>query len=668
MKKDNRGKLFVHMMIFVLARTALFGVRPMLAGMTAGGSAAGLSGIGIWLVSLLGMAGTVTLEDFVKYGCIIAVSEFLLLLQEKLSGKRPGMLRSGLTCALVNIGISAGGLLLERPDPEAWMEVALEGALILGTAIVGGFGIRFFLEEKPGRQKGIAQIAGAAVLMTLTVYALPKFDERLFYIELAAFLCLLLLSWKTSAPESDNYGKENYQDLARKRLTDMADSFERLSGAFRKIAVPRQSLEAPAINRVIESMSERLCSHCEKCSRCWEQNYDVTCAAAEQIFTAALEKGTVERQDIPLSFTKSCICMDDFLEETNRSLALERMKLSWSNQMAESREAVAGQLKEVARIVNEFSGDLYETLEASGIREDTIIEGMKAGHIQVKKVSVFETGSRGMEVHLYAKCKKGKCVTIREAAALLSGILGKRFVPDGAARNVVGKEYSGIRFREDTNYRALTGMARVAKQQGEVCGDTFSFLYPETGELIMMLSDGMGSGEEAEAQSRSVIELLEELLEAGFKEEPAVRLINSLLVLRAENQSFSTVDLGVVNLYTGTCGFVKAGAAAAYVKRGNQVEVVESGNLPAGIIADYEYEERCKKLYDGDFLIMVTDGVADCLQENEREQGLADLIGGIRSNNPQEIANTILTQALARNQNLPADDMTVLVAGIWRKG
>ena len=212
-----------------------------------------------------------------------------------------------------------------------------------------------------------------------------------------------------------------------------------------------------------------------------------------------------------------------------------------------------------------------------------------------------------------------------------------------------------------------SGVARLSKQKGEICGDTFSFLYPDIGELIMMLSDGMGSGEEAEEQSRSVIELLEELLEAGFQEGPAVRLLNSLMVLRAEEQSFSTVDLGVINLYTGTCGFIKAGAAPAYIKRGEQVEIVESGNLPTGIIADYEYEESCKKLYDGDFLIMVTDGVTDCLPGEKKEEKLAELIAQIKSCNPQEIANTILTLALAGNRELPPDDMTVLVAGLWRK-
>lgn len=66
--------------------------------------------------------------------------------------------------------------------------------------------------------------------------------------------------------------------------------------------------------------------------------------------------------------------------------------------------------------------------------------------------------------------------------------------------------------------KALTGLARVAKSGESVSGDNYSFLeLSGTGELLMVLTDGMGSGEMADRDSSNLIEALEYLMEAGFE-------------------------------------------------------------------------------------------------------------------------------------------------------
>ena len=183
----------------------------------------------------------------------------------------------------------------------------------------------------------------------------------------------------------------------------------------------------------------------------------------------------------------------------------------------------------------------------------------------------------------------------------------------------------------------------------------------------MMLSDGMGTGADASKESEMVIELLEQFLEAGFQEEPAVKLINSVLVLKSEHTLFSTVDLCVINLCAGTCEFVKVGAATTFIKRNNWVETISSTTMPAGMINRIELERKCKKLYDGDFVIMVSDGVLDCIKEEDKEEFLQKVIMNIASKSPQEVANAILTAALMQQSYEPVDDMTVLVCGLWEK-
>ena len=76
------------------------------------------------------------------------------------------------------------------------------------------------------------------------------------------------------------------------------------------------------------------------------------------------------------------------------------------------------------------------------------------------------------------------------------------------------------------------------------------------------MSDGMGCGQAACRESTLVIELLEELLEAGFPEKTAIQMINTTLVCGREEIHYSTIDLTVFDPYTGECELIKAGASS----------------------------------------------------------------------------------------------------------
>ena len=183
--------------------------------------------------------------------------------------------------------------------------------------------------------------------------------------------------------------------------------------------------------------------------------------------------------------------------------------------------------------------------------------------------------------------------------------------------------------------------------------------------MLLCLSDGMGSGPMAALESETAIELTEQLLGAGFSPERSVQLINSVLLMKNREQAPTTLDVTVVDLYTGTCRVVKSGAAPTFRKRGNQVEVFGAESLPVGIVGDIETVSQELKLQDGDWLIMVTDGVLDALSGIDKEAAMKTVISQQSSRNPRDFAERILRSV---QQNAEAkDDMTVMVVGIWAK-
>lgn len=211
----------------------------------------------------------------------------------------------------------------------------------------------------------------------------------------------------------------------------------------------------------------------------------------------------------------------------------------------------------------------------------------------------------------------------------------------------------------------LTGFAKAVKEGEKVSGDNYSFYEEDTGKLVAILSDGMGSGETACRNSGRVIEMMERLLEAGFGKGSAVQMINGALAATGQEQNMSTLDACSMDLYSGECEFVKVGAACTYIKRGRLVDRLSAQNLPLGVFQQIEPEIMSRMLQNGDYVIMLSDGILDALSQGLGEEVLPEIIGRMEYTNPNEIANQILAYAIKQSKGQIRDDMTVLVIGIW---
>ena len=136
-------------------------------------------------------------------------------------------------------------------------------------------------------------------------------------------------------------------------------------------------------------------------------------------------------------------------------------------------------------------------------------------------------------------------------------------------------------------------------------------------------------------ESEIVVELLEQFMESGFSQEAAARMVNSALVLNGRDGMFSTVDICAVDLYTGICEFLKAGAAATFIRRDHWVETITSESLAAGLVQRIEFDTASRKLYHGDCLVMMTDGVLDALPVDCEEETMKEIILDVQESAPR---------------------------------
>lgn len=547
-----------------------------------------------------------------------------------------------------------------------------EGIEMLGILALLGMGAGVFREL--GKLVSAVTFLGLYLLCGVYFYSELLSVGKLRALVVAGILFLVLprhftqrVDALTLEEENVLFGLDQMERQVKCRLDRFAESFFHLSQTFQKLSRQRQCMEEQDMEQILQQVNETVCIHCEKANRCLGFTRHHKYQTASCILPAARENGYISEEDFPVNFANKCDYLDQYVMETNQALRFVCNNVQWQNRLAESREAIGEQFRDIGYLMREFARQLYGDKQLELDEKGNLSVVLKRNQILARKMELIENNDHFQELHMMVKSRKRTCVTTRELAKCVSGVLEKPFVPAQNSRNVLPKEYEKVVLVEDTKFKTITGMARRSKDGERVSGDNYSFLKLDNGELVMTLSDGMGSGEYASLESVSVVELLESFLEAGVGERTAIHLINSVFVLQSEEQNLSTLDMVVLHLHTGVCEFIKMGAAAAFIKHRDGVESIVSTSLPMGVFAKAEYENVSKKMEDGDYIILLSDGVLDTALGNNQEGYFRNIIGGLEMNNPKELADAILQQAIANNDGEIVDDMTVLVTGVWIK-
>ena len=166
----------------------------------------------------------------------------------------------------------------------------------------------------------------------------------------------------------------------------------------------------------------------------------------------------------------------------------------------------------------------------------------------------------------------------------------------------------------------------------------------------------MGSGEEAHREAAMTVRLLRQFLQAGVDPLPALKTLNTALLLRCrEGAGFTTIDLVRLEKGAATLTLYKYGAAPSYLKRRGTVVRCQGSSLPAGLeSADGQPSPQTYPAAPGTWLVQVSDGVA-----GDDDQWLQDLLAGWDGTSPRALAQELLRQSWQRTGG--ADDCAVSV-------
>lgn len=428
---------------------------------------------------------------------------------------------------------------------------------------------------------------------------------------------------------------------AGNRMLAVASVFDETARLMSVMGTPQPDYAATGL-----SLMNRICPYCPKTHVCNQ-------AEREAAFTLLAERASYTRailSDLPEFFTAQCVHASEVI---SGSAAI-------TDGARERARDLEGEDKAKA-IVTERLAAIKDVLEELGHAEATPV-GFDA--TKEKRV-VFELNNNGVECADAFVTKEVVTAVVRtssvshEKIRRAVSVCMKRRFEVVAIEKTQATGWSVATLKAKPMYEAVYARAGVGKCG--VSGDSYTF--KRIGDkFLAALLDGMGSGTRAGESSGAAVELIECFYRAGFDSRSVIAGVNRFLKLpTAEN--FSAADVAVCDLDTAAVDIIKLGAPPCYIKTTDTVLKIEGSSLPIGVLDEMRPYITTKKLYPGQMMIMVTDGIADCFDGDE----LPSFINSLSAFNPETAVKDVVARALSISGGTPADDMTAIAFRLYEK-
>ena len=403
---------------------------------------------------------------------------------------------------------------------------------------------------------------------------------------------------------------------------------------------------------LFDEIKEDVCLECNRYDECWDINYDET---MDKIFDA------IEFFDGDGSVEEENNLLEDFCEKGK--MILNKVKNRYREYKAdkereksnEIKNCVSEQFKGFSKYINDFKEKL--TNDNISSLEEKIVNGFEKENYELEKVNVNISNEK-CEVALRANGELPKVSFLLAANEILSKVLKRRMLASDEKKELVV-------FREYEKLHVDCFVATKKAENSIVLGDSYKIVNSENDKFMMLLSDGMGTGIEANKISNSLVELFSEMSRVGLNPGIVTNMLGSFIQYISNTEKIVTLDTMSVDLLTGECEFLKIGGAPTFIIKKNDVEIIYCDSLPLGILDRVDFLEEKRLLEPDDIIVSVSDGVVDSKRDMvNKEFWVSTFLKRLEISEPQIIAEELLAKTIENYNNVIKDDITIIVSKI----
>lgn len=433
-------------------------------------------------------------------------------------------------------------------------------------------------------------------------------------------------------------------------MNDVTSSVKAVAGIYRRRTMPREE-------QIYDNVIKSVCSECEMYNQCINKYYDETVSWFVRI-ADSLKRGTEpDKRELPKNFSSSCLLSDSIIRQLSFDVERYRNAMRECAKTGETVNIVSDQFGSVSQLLAGFSDTMDGEEEYDAVKSAVLYDVLtRELNFSVISCGVFRNENRRFycEISL-EECKNKDSGRIVKA---VSEALEMSF-EDAVVRELSDKTVI-LNFCERTRYSVEYGNNQISSGGCKWCGDTYDSFFDGKGHFYMILSDGMGTGQKAAADSVLCCSLASLLLRSGYPVECILKMINSAMLVRSGEESLATLDIAVINLYTGETEFFKAGAAPSVVMKNFRMLKAEKPSLPVGILGEVSFERISLEVGDSDVVVLMSDGV------NEKAVSVwKEILKDATEHTGKELAQKLVKTAHMNNDM--SDDITVVTAVIRGK-
>jgi len=208
------------------------------------------------------------------------------------------------------------------------------------------------------------------------------------------------------------------------------------------------------------------------------------------------------------------------------------------------------------------------------------------------------------------------------------------------------------------------GMAKTNKYATSESGDTLEVVERPNGGVSIVLADGQTSGRGAKNISTLVVRKVITLLAEGVRDGAAARAASDALFTERAGKVTATLNILSVDLQTGTIVITRNNPSNVFIARRDAVECISSTSTSIGTSRNIRPSITEFPLESGITIVFFTDGIRDAGDRNGLSFDVCTLLEAmLEEEDPsaQQMADTILAQAIRLDNNRPNDDMSVVV-------
>ncbi len=399
-------------------------------------------------------------------------------------------------------------------------------------------------------------------------------------------------------------GESSLRRFTALKVKNLSDAYGELYEAVKK------SLEEPCndenIATVFDRAADQVCVKCKYKNRCWNADYVDTLSAMNDASKAMREHGSLSVEDIPGFFREKCVSLPAFVTAVNGELRAMAYRRQLRTRLSENRSVAWGQYNDMALMLGRVADELGSINGADPLAERRLIRYLRSLDIDAE-TAVFRDGSGRLRVVI----ESGRLTPLTKDENYLeklSSVVGVRLCQPKELTEGCSK----LTLLEAEPLAVSVGIAAMKKRGEKVSGDKGTYFKTDAGVLCVILSDGMGCGDQAARDSSQVVAILEKFLRSGADPAVAMKVLNSVMLLRGgDNWGFATVDLMCVDLFNGETCFYKYGAAPSYVKNGKSIRRIKGETLAAGLSSGEGIAPDLvrMRLRPGSTAIIASDGV-----------------------------------------------------------